>query len=233
MQSSPREPDGGGGCIAKPRCLACLDSVLAAFVKPPVGDTWQMPHSLMAALVALVSGTRTTVVSGAESATELYAATLLAEVREEVDRADGKAQTGLAAAGVAIGALLAGLTAGRWSPLKLSTSVQWLWWVGVAAAACGLWCLASAVYPRERSRESGNSGIVAYFGDAVRFESATQLAEALSLSATAGLVRLADQIRRVSMIVDRKYRLVCAGMWLMFAAAACCSASLIVDILLR
>jgi hypothetical protein len=189
---------------------------------------------IVEALLAMrVRRARTQVASGAEGRAELYAATLLAEIRAEVDRADRKAQTALAAAGVAIGVLLTGLTAGHWSPFQLTRSMQWLWWAGIAAAIGGLWCLASAVYPRGRGRGLNSPGMIAYFGDAVGFKSPADLASALRSSAAVNLERLADQIFRMSMIVDRKYQLVIGGMWLLFAAAAGCFAAVIGNVALR
>jgi hypothetical protein len=60
----------------------------------------------------------------AEDATLLYATSLLSHAREEIDRADAKASILLAASGVGTGALLAGLIAGTWTPLKLQTATQ-------------------------------------------------------------------------------------------------------------
>lgn len=192
-----------------------------------------MCQSLRAVLAPRARGARAQVVSSAEGRAEMYAAALLAEIRDEVDRADRKAQSALAAAGVAMGVLLAGLIAGHWSPFQLTRSMQCLWWAGIVAAAGGLWCLASAVYPRGRRRGSISPGVIAYFGDAVRFRSPAELASALRSSAAMNLERLADQIFRMSMIVDRKYRLVMGGMWLLFTAATGCFAAVIGNVALR
>ena len=76
-----------------------------------------------------------------DDAVTTYTAAVLADAREELDRADRKAQILFASAGVAIGALLAGLLAGNWSPFELDNAVEWLWWAGVTFAAAAISCL--------------------------------------------------------------------------------------------
>src|SRR5262245_8921031 len=66
-----------------------------------------------------------------------YLVDLLKEAREELARADSKAALLLAATGVAVGALLAGLIGGKWMPFSLDNRVEWLWWFGVASVASG------------------------------------------------------------------------------------------------
>src|ERR1035441_6347411 len=84
--------------------------------------------------------------------TASYLADLLADTREELTRADSKAALTLAATGVVIGALLAGLFGGKWTPFDLNSKIQWLWWLGVGSAALGVFSIAAAVYPRIRRR---------------------------------------------------------------------------------
>lgn len=50
---------------------------------------------------------------------------ILGEAREELARADGKAGLLLAAAGVVVGALLAGLLAKDWDPTSLHDRIEW------------------------------------------------------------------------------------------------------------
>lgn len=188
-----------------------------------------MAKTWIAKLAQVLASNRSTVVSGTEDAAELYAASLLAEIREEVDRADKKAQTLLAGSGVAIGALLAGLIAGRWSPFELANSVEWLWWAGVIAASGGVSILALAVYPRTRRRGPEKPMTISYFGDVAKFATTAELKKALTRSSTASLDRLADQIRQVSFIVNRKYRLIQKGIWLLLLAATFCSTSVLIN----
>lgn len=56
-----------------------------------------------------------------------YARDLLDDTQEELVRADSKAALILAAAGVAFGALLAGLLSRDWEPFALDNRVEWAW----------------------------------------------------------------------------------------------------------
>lgn len=166
----------------------------------------------------------------ADAKTLEYATQLLAEARSEVDRADNKAQILLAGAGVGAGALAGGLLAGSWSPRSLDASVQWLWWLGFAAAACGVGLLARAVYPRG-ARPGGARPVtrVEYFMDAARFSTEGELVAGLRRSADERLAATASQLRLVSAIVTLKYRAVAWGMWMFTVAVVCCTAAVLLD----
>jgi pycsar effector protein len=165
-------------------------------------------------------------------ATLLYATSLLSNAREEIDRADAKASILLAASGVASGALLAGLIAGSWTPLKLQAAVQWAWWLGLAESATAIWCLALAVYPRERKSDPGIAGTVAYYGDILAYPTNVQLVAALHRSADANIDRIADQLRNISSIVSHKYRLIRWGMRGLFLSAVTITAALVINLFL-
>ncbi|MFI6899698.1 Pycsar system effector family protein [Nonomuraea sp. NPDC050394] len=144
----------------------------------------------------------------------IHGVQLLAEAREELNRADTKAQVLLGVAGLGIGAVAGGLLAGSWSPLKLHVGLQWLWWVGAVCALGALCCLAGAVYPRITKRALG----IGYFGDLGRYGSAAEIADALRSRISGDLTELADQIFAVSVIVIRKYLLIRWGFWLMLVS---------------
>lgn len=156
----------------------------------------------------------TPVPSDSESRAHAHGTRMFAEAREELNRADAKAQVLLGVAGVGIGAVAGGLLAGNWSPLKLHTALQWLWWVGAGCALGALFCLASAVYPRITKRPLG----ITYFGDIRRYRSTGEIAEALRGRTDGDLTELAEQIRAVSVIVMRKYLLIRWGFWLLLAS---------------
>lgn len=162
----------------------------------------------------------------------IYATSLLSGAREEIDRADAKASILLAASGVAAGALVAGLAAGTWTPLKLQVATQWVWWLGVVESAMGICCLALAVYPRERKNDSGVPWTVLYYGDVLAYQTTAQLVTALNRSAEAKIERIADQLRHVSWIVDQKYRLIRWGMRALFLAAVTIAAALVINSIL-
>ena len=155
-------------------------------------------------------------------------ADILRAAREELARADAKATTLFATAGVAVGAVLSGVISGQWSPMRLrGDTAQWFWWAGAAAAAVALACLAAAVYPRTR-RRGRNSKITAYFGDAARLshdELAHSLTRATSTRSTV------DQLYEISRIVERKYALLKIGFCLMGLGAVLCVLSVLLGIL--
>ncbi|MEU1731556.1 Pycsar system effector family protein [Streptosporangium sp. NPDC020145] len=158
--------------------------------------------------------TATPVPSDPETRARAHGSRMLAEAREELNRADAKAQVLLGVAGVGIGAVAGGLLAGNWSPLRLHTALQWLWWAGAGCALAALFCLAKAVYPRITRRPLG----ITYFGDVRRYRSAEEIAKALRDRTDGDLIELAEQIRAVSVIVLRKYLLIRWGFWLLLAS---------------
>ncbi|QYC44119.1 hypothetical protein Nocox_32740 [Nonomuraea coxensis DSM 45129] len=160
-----------------------------------------------------------------------YARQMLAETREELNRADAKAQVLLGIVGVGLGAVTGGLLAGSWSPFRLSDSVEWLWWAGVASAVASVLVLARAVYPRLDRRRRRDDAVM-YYADVLRFDSAAELSRALAGSSAMGLERLADQLHRVSAIVGQKYRLIRWGFWLLLAGLAGTVGAVLVDLAL-
>ncbi|MEU0482414.1 Pycsar system effector family protein [Streptosporangium sp. NPDC006013] len=144
-----------------------------------------------------------------------YGTQLLQETREELNRADTKAQVLLGIVGIGLGGVIGGLLAGSWSPFELSNNIEWLWWAGAAAALASVVMLAGAVYPRLDRRK--RSDAVMYYADVIRFESATVVSSALMRSSALDLERIADQLYRVSHIVSRKYRLIRWGFWLLLS----------------
>jgi Family of unknown function (DUF5706) len=167
-----------------------------------------------------------------DDATLIYAASLLSSAREEIDRADSKASILLAASGIAIGALLAGLMAGSWTPARLQVTIQWAWWVGVVEAAIAISCLALAVCPREQRNDSGTPWAVVFYGDVLEYHTTPQLVAALNRSAETKIERIADQLRYVCSIVNHKYRLVRWGILMLFLSAGTIAASIVINMAL-
>ncbi|MEV6985504.1 Pycsar system effector family protein [Sphaerisporangium sp. NPDC051017] len=165
----------------------------------------------------------------AETTAYAYAAKLLVDIREEINRADAKAQVLLGVSGVGLGAVAGGLFAGDWAPARLSNAVEWLWWAGVTAALASLACLAGAVYPRTGAPTARDSKVIAYYGDIVRFESVPALASALIGAAKPDLRQISDQVHRLSRIAYRKYLLIRWGFWLLAAAVVSTIASVVID----
>lgn len=149
-------------------------------------------------------------------------ADILRAAREELARADAKATTLFAIAGVAVSAVLGGVISGQWSPTRLQGDLaQWTWWTGTVATAVALVCLGAAVYPRTR-RRGRDPRVTAYYGD-VRRRSRAELARSLARDPESAIV--VDQVFEVSQIVERKYALIkiafCAtGLGALFCATS-------------
>jgi MFS family permease len=157
----------------------------------------------------------------------VYARVLLAETREELVRAEGKASILLAALGVAIGALIAALLADSWSPYSLNNKVESMWWLGVGAAAAGIAALASALMPRTK-RKGRKPKMIAYFGDVTEFgPSHRELKNALFRSVAHDLDRSIDQLIVTAGIVRRKYKYIKFGIWAECIAIVLCTISVL------
>jgi hypothetical protein len=155
------------------------------------------------------------------------AATVLLETREELVRADSKASLLLAAAGVAVGAVIAAVLAGSWSPDSLSALGGHLWWVGVAAAAVGIAALGYSVFPRTKRSGSATGPIFGYYADMAGLTS-DELARLIRNSTQRLDDRVIDQLRQISKIVVRKYRGVRIALWSFAVAALFCAISTVV-----
>lgn len=136
-----------------------------------------------------------------------HAVALHHETREELARADGKATTLLGVVGLILGALLAGIIAGDWTPSRLGCAEEVIFWIGAAAAATAEGLLCAAVIPRLKHDKHRDA--VAYFGHVVQFDSEDEFIRALD---RVPQQRVADQIWHVSRIVQRKYRLIQLGL---------------------
>jgi Family of unknown function (DUF5706) len=141
---------------------------------------------------------------------------LLAESREELARADGKASMLLSALSVAIGVIAAALLAGDWSPDRLDHPYRIVWWVGLAFAAAGWLALCLAVWPRIRHRLSSPSAT--YFDEIALLGSVDKVKTALAGTDSAD--RTLTQLVAIARIVRLKYVLIRWAMGLLGIAIA-------------
>jgi hypothetical protein len=158
-----------------------------------------------------------------------YLAGLLADTKAELARVDSKAALLLAASGVVIGALLAGLLNGRWAPSGLSIEIQWLWWLGVASAAAGLLSITAAVYPRIHKKRI--PGVPAYYGDVAAYDDVEAFRHAIARVSRVA-ERQVDQVFILSHVVQCKYTLLRRGMRCLLLAISACTVAVVVNILL-
>jgi Family of unknown function (DUF5706) len=129
------------------------------------------------------------------------ASKLLTETREELVRADTKAQILFAATGVVISVVIGGILSGHWRPHDLSCRAELVWWIGVAAAGVGVAALVYALWPRIGSAESGR---VRYFADIRTYKRRGELVGDLNNEA-ARKDRDAEQLLALAPIVWKKY----------------------------
>ncbi len=151
-----------------------------------------------------------------------FAERLLDETRHEIDRADAKASILFAGAGIATGALIAGMVGGDIDPTDVRGAVQVVGTVAAVLVTVGVACLAAAVFPRLGRAEFGRAR---YFMDIAAYETVPDLREAVAKEAVDCEDRHLQQLHRLSRIVKAKYRLTrwgesMTGIGLMFAAAA-------------
>jgi MFS family permease len=128
-------------------------------------------------------------------------ARLLSETREELAKADGKAQILLAASGVVIGVVLGGAISGNWSPGDLEPHAEVIWWIGVASAALGIGALGFSIFPRLLQSDGSR---ITYFEDIRQVKDLGGLMASLNKEAERG-DRDAQQLFRLSPVVHRKY----------------------------
>jgi hypothetical protein len=146
---------------------------------------------------------------------------LLAETREELARADGKAQILLASTGVIVGVVLSGAIGGDWSPGDLHACSRIVWWVGVGAAGLGVGSLGYAVYPRLLKSDDAR---ITYFEDVLRYDECSGLVRGLNAEADRG-DRDAEQLFRLGRVVHRKYSAVRVAIDSFLVAVVLCAAA--------
>lgn len=153
---------------------------------------------------------------------------LLGESREEVIRADTKAAMLFGLLGVGFSVVAAGLIAGNWSPADLHAAVEWLFWVGAAAAAASMTLLGSAIWPRITHLEDREE--IAYFGHVAAFKNRQQFrAAVISQAERVPDERVVDQVHTISKIAIRKYRLLQAAIVALAVAATSCLGAVLID----
>jgi MFS family permease len=152
---------------------------------------------------------------------------LLAESREELTRADGKASLLLAALGIGLSAILGAMLGGDWTPFVLVSPWELIWWVGAGLAGVSLISLCVAVWPRV-THDSGQSGVT-YFGEAARFETVGELTAALKRTETDPVARTVLQLHVISRRADQKYAAIRVGLVVLGLAIALTLAAVLGD----
>ena len=137
---------------------------------------------------------------------------LLAELRNEVARADGKASVLVGALGMT-GGVFSGLLAGRgWTPDELSATATVLWWLALATLGLSLFALLLAVLPRYRSERWTPGRPLSYFGDIQQAVRQGQLETALGDTGRDPTTGLTQALAELSQIVARKHQWIRTGL---------------------
>ncbi|MEY9837210.1 Pycsar system effector family protein [Streptacidiphilus sp. EB103A] len=137
---------------------------------------------------------------------------LLAELRDEIARADNKASVLVAALGIAAG-LLAGLLSGHdWSPGRLPPASAAAWWPGTVSLGIALVSLLLAILPRYRKSDWHPGLPLTYFQDINQAVALGRLAEALADTERDPSAALLTALASNSLIVSRKHLCVRTGL---------------------
>ena len=137
--------------------------------------------------------------------TGALARAMLDEVRTEVDRADQKASLLIGSLGIAFSIVLSGMLGGDWAP-TLGTVGLTLWLLGAVLAILSVLAAALAVWPRMTKPPAG--GAITFWGHVRSLGSAREVARALQQSGVHEPERTYQQLHVLSMVVQRKYRLI-------------------------
>ncbi|MFI9750918.1 Pycsar system effector family protein [Streptomyces collinus] len=144
---------------------------------------------------------------------------LLADLRNEIARADAKATVLVGALGISAGALAALLTNRHWSPDQLPGPAALLWWAGTASLVVALFALLLAVLPRYRRSRWTPGRPLTYFGDIRRASQTGRLAAALAETGRDPGPGLRAALAETSGIAARKHFWIRTGL-LSFGCAA-------------
>jgi hypothetical protein len=154
---------------------------------------------------------------------------LLADLRTEIARADGKATVLVGVLGMSASVLGAVLTGRGWSPSLLSMPGALLWWAGAVSLVTALFALLLAVMPRYRMTGPWTPGRpLTYFGDIRRAAVAGQLTAALAETGRDPGRGLLLALAETSGIATRKHFWIRTGLIAFGAAAVLLPGSLLV-----
>ncbi len=141
---------------------------------------------------------------------------MLAEAREEVTRADSKAQILLAATGVAVSVVTGAIIGGEWSPAELAGWACAAWWTGAVTVGGAVATLGHGIYPK--LKRTGEDRL-AYFEDVYKLkdDSLASVVGDINHEAQIGH-RDVEQLRQLSRIAHHKYVAVQRAEWALAGA---------------
>jgi len=153
---------------------------------------------------------------------------LLADLRAEIARADGKATVLVGVLGLTAGLLSALLIGLRWTPTRLPAPAALLWWAGTALLVTSLFALLLAVTPRYGRSHWAPGLPLTYFGDIRRAVRAGLLTSALADTERAPARALRAALAENSRIAARKHFWIRTGLLAFGGSAVLLPVSLLV-----
>lgn len=147
------------------------------------------------------------------------------ETRQELAKADDKANVLLAVNGVLLAALLASLLAGDFAPRDFDGLAEVMFWAGAMALLAAEALLCAAVFPQVR--HSSRRSPPRYFGD-VDGLTGEQLKRALEANEDS-YERVIDQLTVLAPAAVLKYRLIAGGQLALALGVIACAAGALLD----
>ena len=145
---------------------------------------------------------------------------LLAEVREEIGRADNKASILLAGVTAFVGLVASSWLQGQSALSNASAARAALVAASLTATLVAGIALGSALFPRGLSARDATKGSFYFYGDSIHWTEDTLCEYLAQLSEEDRSKRTARQLLLSSRIARRKYLLIRFAIWAMGAAAA-------------
>ena len=132
-----------------------------------------------------------------------YPAKLLADVRDEIGRADNKASTLLATLGVGFGLVGGALISGNLDYTVLGHAARSSLWAAATFAVLSLGAAGLAIWPRHSAITGSNQ--ILYWSQVARYASLAEFQTALRKQSEVGHSPLDNQLWTLSRLVRAKY----------------------------
>ena len=115
--------------------------------------------------------------------------------------------------------------------MQIVGAVQWIWWIGVVAAAAGGGSIATAVYPRIKRHGFTRPVVPTYYGDVAEYANSDDFGTAIKNAPDLDFnERLIDQTFQISRLVQRKYLLLRRGLLLLLIGSIACIFAIVINI---
>ncbi len=137
------------------------------------------------------------------------AVTMLQHTREDLAKADTKANILFAVVGIVAGGLFASALSDKWTPVELTFPAEAVAWLAILALLAALVLLGLAIFPRIKVRSPRR---LTFFGQVRTIATVAELEDELEREASRTENRDAEQLLTLSKIAWIKYRLIQAAL---------------------